>query len=210
MTAITDYTSLQTAMGENMGRADLATFFPDFIVMAENWLNYGSETVDPLRCRDMETITSPNLTPTAGVCTLPTDYLGYLRVTEVTGVRRPLSFITPDMAEINYPSRAAGLGEKFTIIGSGLYTFPLASNLIELVYYQALPPLASNSTNWLLTKAPGLYLRAALVQAYEFIKDGEQVAVQASLASALIKGMNRQSMVAQYARASLTPRGVTP
>ncbi len=208
--AITTYAELQTAIADNLARSDLTAYLPDFVTMAENWLNYGSENVDPLRCRDMEVVTSPNLTPTAGVCTLPTDYLGYIRVTEITGVRRPLNFITPDMAEIYYPSREAGLAGHFTIIGNSLYTFPLASNLIELVYYQALPPLASNSTNWLLTKAPGIYLRAALVQAYEFIKDSEQTAVQASLASALIKGMNRQGMVAQYARASLTSRGVTP
>ncbi len=209
--AITTFAELSTAIADNMARSDLTAYIPDFITLGENWLNYGSENVDPLRCRDMEAVTSPNLTPTAGVCTLPTDYLGYIRVTEITGVRRPLNFITPDMAEISYPSRSAGLGEKFTIIGNSLYTFPLASNLIELVYYQRIPALtASATTNWLLTKSPNLYLRAALVQAYEFVKDSEQTAVQASLASALIKGMNRQSMVAQYARASLQSRGFTP
>lgn len=206
--AISTYAELQQAVADNLARSDLTSFIPDFVTMAENWLNYGSDDVEPLRCREMEAVTS--LTPTAGVCTLPTDYIEYRRVTEETSTRRPLAYITNDMAEVLYPAREGGLSGHFTIIGSSLYTFPLSSNDIELVYYQALPPLASNSTNWLLTKAPGVYLRAVLVQAAEFIKDDTETAKQASMAKALIAGMNRSDMMGRYARAGLTPRGVTP
>lgn len=209
MALITDYASLQTAITDNLARSDLASFAPDFIQMAENWLNYGSDNSEALRCREMEAVTS--LPPTAGVCTLPSDYIEYRRVTEETGVRRPLSFITPDMAEINYPSRSSGLGEKFTIIGSSLYTFPLVSNNVELVYYQALPALSdSNTSNWLLEKSPSTYLRAALVQAAEFIKNDEEAAKQAQMARSLIAGLNKSDQMGKYARAGVTPRGVTP
>lgn len=205
---ITTYNELQTAIADNLARSDLTSFLPDFVMMAENWLNYGSDNSEALRCREMEAITS--LPPTAGVCTLPSDYIEYRRVTEVAGVRRPLSFITPDMAEINYPSRSSGLGEKFTIIGSSLYTFPLVSNNVELTYYQALPPLASNTSNWLLAKSPSTYLRAALVQAAEFIKNDEEAAKQAQMARSLIAGLNKSDQMGKYARAGVTPRGVTP
>ena len=208
MALITDYTSLQNAITDNLARSDLVSFAPDFIQMAENWLNYGSDNSEALRCREMEAVTS--LTPTAGVCTLPTDYIEYRRVTEVTGVRRPLSFITPDMAEINYPSRSSGLGEKFTIIGSSLYTFPLVSNNVELVYYQALPPLALNTSNWLLAKSPSTYLRAALVQAAEFLKNDQEAAKQAQMAMSLVAGLNKSDQMGKYARAGVTPRGITP
>jgi hypothetical protein len=205
---ITDYASLQTAVADNLARSDLTTYIPDFVTMAENWLNYGSDNASPLRCREMEELTT--LTPASGVCTLPTDYIEYRRVVEVAGIRRPLSYITLDMAEVLYPTRAAGLAEKFTIIGDSLYTFPLAANDIELVYYQALPPLALNTSNWLLAKAPGLYLRATLIQAAEFIKNDEEAAKQGSLAKSLMAGLNHSDMLGKYARAGLTPRGTTP
>lgn len=201
-------TDLYTEIENHLARPDLAAFIPDFVTLGENYLNYGTENSPALRCREMEVV--EDLTPTNGVCTLPDDYLEYRRVTEKTSQRRPLSFITADQAEIRYPSRSAGCGEHFTIIGSGLYTFPLTSNDIELVYYQALPPLASNTSNWLLAKAPGVYLRAALIQAYAFDRNNEELVKQAEMASSLIAGMNRTDMLGKYARASLMPRGVTP
>lgn len=203
--ALANYADLQQAVADNLARADLSTYIPDFVTMAENWLNYGSDDVPPLRCREMETVAT--LTPTNGVCTLPADYLQYQRVVEDLSSRRVLSYMTPDAAEVYYPERAAGMAEHFTIIGTDLYTFPLAQSDVELTYYAALPPLASNSTNWLLTKAPGLYLRAALVQAAEFIKDTDETVKQASLAKALIAGMNRSDVAGKFARAGLVMRG---
>lgn len=208
MALITDYTTLQAAIVENLARADLADLAPDFVQQAENWLNFGSEDSPPLRCREMEEVTS--LTPTDGVCTLPDDYLQYGRVVETTNPRRPLTYITPDAAEALYPSRAAGLASHFTIIGSSLYTFPLASNDIELTYYKTIPPLASNTTNWLLTKAPSVYLRASLFYAAEFIKNDAEAAKQAQLARTLVAGLNKSDMLGKYARAGVTMRGVTP
>lgn len=207
--AITNYSELLQAGSDAMARADLTAFFPDFVTMAENWLNYGSENVSPLRTKEMEATTS--LVPTAGVVALPSDFLEWKRVSENTSYKRTLEYITPDEAERRYPDGAAGLGERFTIIGTSLYTYPLVSNNVNLVYYKAIPALTvSAPTNWLLTKAPGVYLRATLVQAYAFIKDATEMATQAQLASALIAGMNRSDMLGKYSRAGLTIRGNTP
>lgn len=206
--AITDYAGLQAAITDNLARVDLPAFAPDFIAQAEDWLNYGSSASEALRCREMEAVTS--LTPVAGVVTLPADYLQYQRVVEKAGARRSLVYITPDMAEVLYPSRASGTASHFTIIGASLYTFPLAQNDIEITYYQAIPPLASNTSNWLLAKSPSVYLRAALVQAAEFIKDDAEAAKQAEMARSLIAGLNRSDMLGKFARAGVTLRGVTP
>lgn len=207
--AITTFAELQTAVSDAMARSDLTAFIPDFVTMAENWLNYGSENVSPLRVKEMEATTS--LVPTAGVVTLPTDFLEWRRVSENTSYKRTLAYVTPDEAERRYPDGAAGLGERFTIIGTSLYTYPLVSNNVNLVYYQAIPALTTLApTNWLLTKAPGIYLRATLVQAYAFIKDSAEMATQAQLASALIAGLNRSDMLGKYSRAGLTVRGPTP
>ena len=208
MALITDYSSLQTAIADNLARSDIASFAPDFVQMAEDWLNYGSDASEALRCREMEEIVS--LVPASGVCTLPTDYVQYQRVVEEAGTRRNLTYITPDIADVLYPSRAAGLADHFTISGSSLFTFPLAQNDIELTYFQSLPPLASNTTNWLLAKSPSTYLRAALFQAAEFIKDDAEASKQGQMAKSLVSGLNKSDMLGKFARAGLTARGVTP
>lgn len=207
--AITDYATLVTAIGDNVARSDLTSFIPDFIMQAEQVFNHGSESIDPLRVRDMETI--DDLSPTANVYTLPTDYLQYRRVTEKSSPRRPLEYIEPTAVDQLYPLRASGFSNHFTVIGGSLYTYPLSSNDVEVVYYAAIPALTdSATTNWLITKAPSLYLRMSLMFAAEFIKDDAEVAKQAQMAKALIDGMNRSGMLANYARAGLTLRGIAP
>ncbi len=207
--AITTQPELLQAVSDAMARSDLTAFIPDFVTMAENWLNYGSENVPPLRVKEMEATAS--LVPVSGVVTLPTDFLEWRRVSENTSYKRTLAYITSDEAERRYPDGAGGLGERFSIVGTSLYTYPLVSNNVNLIYYQAIPALTvSAPTNWLLTKAPGIYLRATLVQAYAFIKDAAEMTTQAQLASALIAGLNRSDMLGKYSRAGLTLRGATP
>jgi len=206
--SISNYAELQTAISDYLARTDLGPFIPDFITMAENWLNYGSDNVSPLRCREMETMVS--LVPTSGVCALPDDYLEYTRVSENTSYKRTLNYVTLDQAERDYPNGASGLAEKFTIIGTSLYTFPLAQNNINLVYYQAIPPLASNASNWLLAKAPGLYLRASLMQAADYTKNDAELVKQSQLAASLVAGMNRADMMGKYHRAGVWLRTATP
>ena len=207
--AITNYSDLLTRVAENMARDDLTSYIPDFIMQAEQVFNHGSEAIAPLRIRDMETITS--LSPTANVYTLPSDYLQYRRVVEEASPRRALEYIDPTGVDQHYPLRYAGPSNHFTIIGASLYSYPLSSNDVELTYYAAIPALTdSATTNWLITKAPSLYLRMTLMFAPEFVKDNEEVAKQAQMASALIDGMNRSNMMGNYARAGLTIRGNTP
>jgi hypothetical protein len=208
--AITDYTTLVTAIGDNLARSDLTSFIPDFIMQAEQVFNHGSESIAPLRVRDMETLVS--LSDTSNVYTLPSDYLQYRRVTEKSSPRRSLEYIEPTAVDQIYPLRSSGYSNHFTIIGSSLYTYPLSSNDVELVYYATIPALTSvATTNWLITKAPSLYLRACLMFACDFIKDANgETAKNAQMAKALVDGMNRSGMLANYARAGLTLRGVVP
>lgn len=207
--AITSYSELVTAIEANMARSDLSAYIPDFIIQAEQVFNHGSEEIDALRVRDMEAIVS--LSPAANVYTLPTDYLQYRRVTEKASPRRPLDYIEPTAVDQLYPFRQSGLSNHFTIIGPSLYTYPISTNDVELTYYALIPALTdSATTNWLITKAPSLYLRMSLMFAADFIRDDAEVAKQAQMAKALIAGMNRSGMMANMARAGLTIQGVVP
>lgn len=208
---ITNYTELVTAVQAWLkDRTDLAAYVPDFITLAENVLNYGmGDDFPPLRVRDMETVVS--LVSATGVAALPSDYLQYRRLVPATGNRYPIKYTTPDGADVLYPTGQAGLPCHFTIVGSSLNTYPKTSDNVELTYYAKIPALTSGApTNWLLTKSPSIYLRAALMQAAEFIKDDAEAQKQALLCRSLMNGLQNSDFMANYARAGVTLRGNTP
>lgn len=206
--AITDFSSLKAGIADNMARSDLTSALDDFVAFSTQYFNFGGDNLadPPLRCREMEAVT--DITPASGVCALPSDYLQYRRVVEKLATRRPLKYITPDAAEVLYPSRYAGLATSFTIIGSSLYTFPLASNDVELTYYQKIPALSDvNTSNWLLAAHPQVYLRAGMVMACHYIKDFQQAEVNRGLLRALVAGLNGSNSMANYANAGMRIAG---
>src|SRR5690606_11870740 len=155
--AIADLSDLKSAIVTfYKNRSDVGASADTLIALSEGYFN------TELRCREMETVTS--LTPVSNVCTLPSDYLEYKRVVEEASIRRKLDYITEDAADDIYPTRPSGLSCHFMIIGDELTALPLSANDIELTYYQQLPALTeSNTTNWLLTKFPKLYLHTCLM-----------------------------------------------
>ncbi|HYE25095.1 MAG TPA: hypothetical protein VEG32_07840 [Clostridia bacterium] len=204
----TTYSELQQQVSDFLARSDLADFIPTFINMAEDWFNYGTDDMAPLRVREMEEV--EELEPTSGACDVPDDFLQHIRAVEVGSIRRVLSYITPDQAEFRHATRDGGIPVDFTIVGSSLYMFPLSSNDIELTYYAKIPQLVTAETNWLLQKAPTLYLRATLAVAADFIKDNEEAAKNLMLTKALMAGLNRSDMIGRYARAGYTGQGYWP
>jgi hypothetical protein len=192
-----------------MDRADLAAAAPDFIALGEAVIHNGAGGTLPeipaLRCREMEAV--QDLTAASGTCTLPSNFLQWRRVVEKAGSRRELEYIAPVAAEQMYPSRPGGLARHFTIVGGNLHTFPLAANPIEFTYYAALPALTTLApTNWLMTKHPGIYLRAALMQAAEYIKNDGEFSKQAMLLGSLIAGLIRSDQLANQAKSGLSFR----
>jgi hypothetical protein len=167
--AITTYAQLQTAIESWLDRTDLTSTIPDFITMFEAVANRR------LRVRQMETSTT--LTPSSGSATLPTDYLQWRRVTWTGDVRNELLYVHPSYLQALYPDTPSDTPTVFTIEGSTLKVRPTSTTGLEFDYYQKIPDLATNSTNWLLTAHPDLYLFGSLVEAQMFTVDPEQAAI---------------------------------
>ena len=199
--AIATYDDLKSAITTwFMGRTDVAEVADDMIDLTEGIIN------QTLRCREMETVT--DLTPTSNVCTLPTDYLEYKRVVELASIRRPLEYITEVGADDLYPTRTAGLSCHFMIIGNNLTALPLSSNDIELTYYQQVPALSdSNTTNWLLTRSPNLYLHGCLMHAAEFVKNTEEGVKEATLFRSYIDMLMSLDNRSKFGSAGVTLSG---
>lgn len=207
--AITDLASLKAAINvwSDLG-GTLDDQLTDVVQMTTHMLNYGSEEMAGLRIREMETIAT--LTPTAGVCTLPTDYLQYRRVTIPSSLRRELSYITPSVSDDLYPDRGAGSSCNFTIIGSSLYMFPTTSSDLELTYYQKIPDLAADGdTNWLLTAHPLIYLHGALFNVAMIQQWSDLQGRSAAMLKTLVSGLMTSNELANYAYAPSRPRGIT-
>jgi hypothetical protein len=202
-TAIVDYASLKTAIGEWFMARDFSSDADVFIDLAEAYFNI------KLRCRQMETIAS--IAASSNTYALPSDYVEYKRVVEKASIRRRLSYITEDAVDQLYPDRASGLSNHFTIIGSTIYTYPLSSTDIELTYYAKIPALSgSATTNWLILAHPNLYLHACLLYAAEFTKDNEELSKESTFVQYYIDLMHAADNRAKFANAGVTLPGNVP
>ena len=173
--AFNNYTTLQTAVVQWLKRADLTDFVPDFIALAE-----GQMSAD-LDSRSMEARATLSTTAGNAYVTLPTDMLEMLRLkitsTEPVAV---LKYRSPDQIDDDYPRASTGQSKVFTVIGSELQLAPVPDQAytLELAYMQRIPALsASNTTNWLLTNFPNVYVFGALKMAQPFILNDERLPV---------------------------------
>ncbi len=166
--AITTYAELQTAIGDWLNRADLDQKIPDFIRLAESTLN------DVLRSADM--VASNTAAITSGRATLLADALEVVYVQVASTEDEPLEQITPQQLTMlrRTRTRDAANPRFFAIIGRELVVTPSPSTSLsmDIDYYQRIPALTdSNTTNWLLTDAPHVYLYTSLLHATPFLMD---------------------------------------
>jgi hypothetical protein len=201
--ALATYSDLLTAIPNWMARpgdAYIAAIAPDIVRIVERRLN------KVLRVGDMEA--TETLTGTAGVFTLPSDYVQFRQVRDET--YGSLELMTPDVATENYPLSQSGAPAFFTIKGSTLTTFPATVSTIVLDYYQEIPALASNSTNWLLTSSPDVYLYACVSEGYSFIKDMESAAAWDSRVTAAVQQLMSDDRLKRFSRLTTRTSGLTP
>jgi hypothetical protein len=67
----------------------------------------------------------------------------------------------------------------FALFGSEMELFPVPdfAYQIEMVYRSYIPPLAGNTTNWLLALAPDAYLYGTLMETAPYLHEDDRIAV---------------------------------
>lgn len=191
--AITTYATLKTGIANWMARSDLTDYLDDFIDNIEARLNYGTDMEapfpsKPVRTKDM--ITSADLTLSSGSVALPAGFIEAKRVTAKTDPRRKLEYASPDWLDEIYPSTTASDPAFYTILGSNLIVRPPTTSAIELQYYTKITALDdSNTTNWLLTATPNVYLYGCLMEANMFIQNMEQAGYWFRMMTGAIGGL---------------------
>ncbi len=209
--ALDTYTNLQTAISSWLDHTLFATNYPDFITLFESTANR--------RLRVRAQIATTSLVPSNGSCTIPSDYIESIRVTRLSTIPQDLEWLEPSMLKIVYPDQLqivtppqyAIPAAFFTIEGTTLFVRPKddASN-VELVYYQKIPALSvSNTTNWLLTAHPDIYLFGSLVEASNFGVDDDRMPMWAARREAIFNEIELQSRASRGTGAIRTT-GPTP
>ena len=175
--AISTYAELQSAVADFLNRDDLTAVIPTFISLAEAELNR--------KFRAAEMVTRATLTVNSEYLSKPADWKETIRYQLNTNPITVLEFVSPEEALIQKTKYSApGQPLFFANIGTQYQHVPApdTSYTAELTYYAKLPSLSdSNTTNWLLTNNPDIYLYATLIQSAPYIKEDERLPVWAQI-----------------------------
>jgi hypothetical protein len=189
---ITDSASLKTAVIDYLDRPDLAGSVDAYLALAEAGFN------QTLRAAEMEKTASIASGTSLG---LPSDFLEWISVDWTGGVGRAYpAFVEANSPEARYKHRPNGPPQYFTISAQTVRLVPEQSGQIVLTYYGALPSLATNATNWLLTKAPDAYLYGVLGQAYLYQKDPSAAQAHMTLAMQALAALTNKADTQKVAK----------
>lgn len=198
--SITNYSTLQSTIASYLNREDLLAQMPTFIQLAEADMN------TRLRTRDM--ITRAEATSSAEYVQLPSDWLEAINLHIVDG-KQPLRFVTLDEADRIITEKQYNQVMAYSLMNGAIELVPAPGDDvdIEMIYYGKIPALsAQQTTNWLLTKAPDVYLYGACLHAQPFLMDDQRMPVFATLYNSRIEALNEESMKSTHSGSPLIAR----
>lgn len=169
--AITTFAELQTALGNWASRSDLTSRLPEFIALAESKINRKLRTLDMVTKNASFSITGEYVA-------VPTNFAGvqtfYLNTTPKTN----LEFM-PDDSQTGYFGESTAKPRYYCIQGANFRFGPVPDGTYSatLVYYLKVPALtASNTTNWLLTSHPDVYMYLSMAELCGLTQDPQSAA----------------------------------
>ena len=200
MATITNYTTLQSTIADYLNRADLTAQIPTFIQLAEADFN--------TRLRTREMIVRAEAQSSNEFVQLPADWLEAINLHIIDGAQ-PLRFVTLDEADYINKQQIFTNVAAYSLMNGAIELIPApgADIDIEMIYYGKITPLSSEvATNWLLTKAPDIYLYGSLMHAQPFLMDDQRMPIFASLYNSRIEALNEESMKSTHSGSPLVAR----
>lgn len=197
---ITNYSTLQSTIAQYLNREDLLAQMPTFIQLAEADMN------TRLRTRDM--IVRAEATSSNEYVQLPADWLEAINLQIVDGTS-PLRFVTLDEADRIVNEKQYNKVVAYSLMNGAIELVPAPGDDvdIEMVYYGKIPALsAQQTTNWLLTKAPDVYLYGACLHAQPFLMDDQRMPLFATLYNSRIEALNDESVKSTHSGSPLIAR----
>ena len=164
--ALTNYTTLKASIANWLNRSDLTSeIADDFIVLAEADFN------SKLRVRKM--ITQVSFTIDSETEVLPTDFLQVRDFFILSGnTKVPLRYMSPSQMDQVKGTSTTGLPNSYTILGDNFRFSPKPDGTYTGIvnYYKKFSSLSStNTSNYILSDHPAIYLYGALFHAANFL-----------------------------------------
>ena len=202
--AISTYAELKTSVADFLNRDDLTSVVPTFISLAE------AQIQRDVRHYKMEARASGQISGGDQFMQTPADWVETVRLHLTASGTSPVTLksmaaIADFRAKQENSSTKAPQFYSFVDGQFELYPTPSEDTDFELVYIQKIPALSdSQTTNWLLTDAPDVYLYGALLHSAPYLQEDARVAVWAQLYSAAVTRLNQASDDAKFSGSGLT------
>jgi hypothetical protein len=171
--ALANFTDLKASVADFLNRSDLTTVIPDFITLCEAGFNR------ELRVREMSVRTQAPID--SQYVKLPDDFLGMRNIDLMTDPVTPLEYKNLQNLDIHRRADATGKPIYYSITQNNIEFAPVPESeyTLEIVYYQKVPALSANTTNWLLDNHPDAYLYGTLMHSAPYLQADERIGVWA-------------------------------
>ena len=200
--ALTNYTGLKASIADFLNRDDLTSVIPDFVALAEAQINRD------VRHWRMEARSAGQQSPADEYMQIPADWIETIRLHLTGSGTTVVNLVSRDaMADKrSATSDETGTPTSYTHANGQFQLFPTPSvtTNFELLYYQKIPSLITNTDNWLLLEAPDVYLYGALLHSAPYLAEDARLAVWAQLYSAAVQRLNQTSEDAMFSGSGLT------
>ena len=174
---ISTYSELKDAIANWSARADLASGGANINRVDEIIDNAEAMLNRDLRIRDMET-KNASFVINGEYVAVPTGFLEARSLYLNTSPKRSVAFL-PDDQQSDWFGSGTGI-PRFVAVDGGNFRFgpvPDGTYSATLLYYTKIPALnGTDTTNWLLTAHPDIYLAACQMWTSVFIRDAEGIA----------------------------------
>ena len=204
--ALSNYTELKTAIANWLNRSDLTSeISDDFIKLTEADLN------SKLRIRKM--VTQSSFTIDSETEALPTGFLQVRDMYILSGsTKYPLRYMTPSQMDQVKGTSTTGVPSSYTILGDTFRFMPKPdSNYTAYVnYYKSFDALSStNTTSYILTYHPSIYLYGSLFHAANFLGgiNPQQVQTWQQMYATSLERLEQNDREDQFSGSPLQMRG---
>lgn len=189
--ALTTYSELKTSLASWLHRSDLSNVLGDFITLCESDFNRR------LRLATMETRVTADFDE--GYEDLPDDFLEMREIKINSNPVRALQYLSPHQMSDWYPTSESANPEFYTIVGTQVRMNKTPTEEAEMVYYKKIPALSdTQTTNWMLTNHPDVYLYGSLAMAEPYVKNDKRVAMWKSLYEAALSQIENADRNARW------------
>ena len=164
--ALSTYSELKTSIANFLNTSDLSTEIQDdFIKLTE------ADFISKLRVRKM--IAQTSFTIDSETESLPTDFLQVRDIYILSGsTKYPLRYMTPSQMDQVKGTSVTGIPQAYTILGDTFRFMPKPDSSYTgyINYYKKFDALSdTNTTNFILTDHPAIYLYGSLFHAANFL-----------------------------------------